>query len=84
MVVTASSPTHAPNFYSHRTFRPAKYDDPAIQVLLAEYLRELELRDDTLSDELGTAELSAAESYMEHGLRIVAYLIMSSPQYQLA
>ena len=39
---------------------------------------------DTLSDELGTTELSAAESYMEHGLRIVAHLIMSSPQYQLA
>jgi len=38
----------------------------------------------TLSDELGTTELSAAESYMEHGLRIVAHLIMSSPQYQLA
>ncbi len=57
MVVTASSPTHAPNFYSHRTFRPARYDDPAIQVLLAEYLRELELRDDTLSDELATATI---------------------------
>ena len=39
---------------------------------------------DTLSDELGTTELSEAESYMEHGLRIVAHLIMSSPQYQLA
>jgi len=38
----------------------------------------------TLDEELGTTELSAAESYMEHGLRIVAHLIMSSPQYQLA
>jgi len=38
----------------------------------------------TLGDELGTTELSEAESYMEHGLRVVAHLIMSSPQYQLA
>lgn len=38
----------------------------------------------TLSDDLGTTELAEAESYMEHGLRIVAHLIMSSPQYQLA
>lgn len=38
----------------------------------------------TLTDELGTTELAEAESYMEHGLRIVAHLIMSSPQYQLA
>jgi len=38
----------------------------------------------TLDDELGTTELAEAESYMEHGLRIVAHLIMSSPQYQLA
>lgn len=39
---------------------------------------------DTLVAELGTADLAAAQSYMEHGLRIVAHLIMSSPQYQLA
>jgi uncharacterized protein (DUF1800 family) len=38
----------------------------------------------TLTDELGTADLAEAESYMEHGLRVVAHLIMSSPQYQLA
>ena len=38
----------------------------------------------TLDEELGTNDLSEAESYMEHGLRIVAHLIMSSPQYQLA
>lgn len=38
----------------------------------------------TLSDDLGTTDLAEAESYMEHGLRVVAHLIMSSPQYQLA
>jgi hypothetical protein len=37
-----------------------------------------------LTDELGTDKLADAESYMEHGLRLVAHLIMSSPQYQLA
>lgn len=37
-----------------------------------------------LADELGTARLSEAESYMEHPLRLVAHGIMSTPQYQLA
>lgn len=39
---------------------------------------------DTLDAELGTTDLTEAETYMEHGLRLVAHLIMSSPQYQLA
>lgn len=38
----------------------------------------------TLTDELGTDQLLEAGSYMEYGLRLVAHLIMSSPQYQLA
>ena len=38
----------------------------------------------TLTDELGTDQLAEAETYMEYGLRVVAHLIMSSPQYQLA
>ncbi|WP_052726599.1 DUF1800 domain-containing protein [Devosia epidermidihirudinis] len=38
----------------------------------------------TLEHELGTSQLAEAESYMEHGLRLVGHLIMSSPQYQLA
>ena len=37
-----------------------------------------------LTDELGTDQLAEAESYLEYGLRVVAHLIMSSPQYQLA
>ncbi|MBK8085283.1 MAG: DUF1800 domain-containing protein [Devosia sp.] len=39
---------------------------------------------ETLAEELGTEQLAEAETYMEHGLRLVAHLIMSSPQYQLA
>jgi len=39
---------------------------------------------DTLTRELGTSELEQAQSYMEQPLRVVAHLIMSSPQYQLA
>jgi len=39
---------------------------------------------DTLEAELGTTDLQAAETYMEHGLRLVGHLILSSPQYQLA
>jgi hypothetical protein len=38
----------------------------------------------TLTDELGTDRLAEADSYMEYGLRVVAHLIMSAPQYQLA
>ncbi|MEQ1899428.1 MAG: DUF1800 domain-containing protein [Devosia sp.] len=38
----------------------------------------------TLTEELGTDQLAEAESYMEYGLRLVAHLVMSSPQYQLA
>ena len=39
---------------------------------------------DTLVVELGTEQLADAGGYMEYGLRLVAHLIMSSPQYQLA
>jgi hypothetical protein len=38
----------------------------------------------TLNEELGTERLSESDTYMEHALRLVAHLIMSSPQYQLA
>jgi uncharacterized protein (DUF1800 family) len=37
-----------------------------------------------LDEQLGTTQLAEAETYMEHALRLVAHLIMSSPQYQLA
>lgn len=39
---------------------------------------------ETLTDELGTSSLSEARTYMEHGLRLVAHMLMSAPQYQLA
>ncbi len=39
---------------------------------------------DMLVEELGTADLVAAASYREHGLRLVAHGIMCAPQYQLA
>lgn len=39
---------------------------------------------DLLTAELGTADLAPADSYMEHGLRLVAHGIMCAPQYQLA
>lgn len=38
----------------------------------------------TLTEQLGTADLTQAETYLEHPLRSVAHLIMSSPQFQLA
>lgn len=39
---------------------------------------------DTLDSDLGTSRLGEADTYMEHALRTVGHLIMSSPQYQLA
>lgn len=38
----------------------------------------------TLVEQLGTADLEEAETYLEHPLRSIAHLIMSSPQFQLA
>ena len=37
-----------------------------------------------LDEQLGTTSLREAETYLEHPLRLVAHLIMSAPQYQLA
>jgi len=36
-----------------------------------------------LDTELGTSDLAYAQSYMEESLRMVAHLIMSTPEYQL-
>jgi hypothetical protein len=36
-----------------------------------------------LEREIGTREIASAETYLERPLRLVAHLIMSSPQYQL-
>ena len=37
-----------------------------------------------LNKELGTTEMSMAQTYMEESLRLVLHLIMSQPEYQLA
>lgn len=37
-----------------------------------------------LSDELGTADIATAQSYMEDSLRLLLHLIMSQPEYQLS
>lgn len=64
--------------------------EEAVDVLLRQLLRSpltpqarLALVE-TLTEQLGTDDLEQAETYMEHALRLVAHLIMSSPQYQLA
>ena len=38
---------------------------------------------DVLDREIGTREIASAATYLERPLRLVAHLIMSSPQYQL-
>ncbi len=68
----ASTATEAVDALLHRLLR----------VPLAEAARARLIA--TLAEELGTDRLAEAETYMEHGLRLVAHLIMSSPQYQLA
>ena len=37
-----------------------------------------------LEEQLGTADIARARSYMEEPLRLLAHLIMSTPEYQLA
>jgi len=39
---------------------------------------------DFLDNELGTADLQQASTYMEEPLRLLTHLIMSTPEYQLA
>ena len=36
-----------------------------------------------LDDELGTSDLSRAQTYMEDPLRMVTHVIMSTPEYQI-
>ncbi len=36
-----------------------------------------------LNEDLGTTDIAAARTYMEHSLRLVLHLIMSQPEYQL-
>jgi hypothetical protein len=67
----------------------AKTSGDAVDHLLARLLRvpvDAEVRQvliDVLEREIGTREIASAETYLERPLRLVAHLIMSSPQYQL-
>ena len=38
---------------------------------------------DFLDQELGTAKIAEAASYLEEPLRVLVHLIMSAPEYQL-
>ncbi len=61
----------------------------AVDYLLSRFLRvpiAMATRDafvTLLEEELGTADLSRAETYMEDPLRLVAHLILSTPEYQI-
>ena len=61
----------------------------AVDALLGRFLRmpvSSALRDvlvALLDDELGTPDLSRAQTYMEDPLRMVTHLIMSTPEYQI-
>ena len=61
----------------------------AVDALLGRFLRmpvSSDLRDALvalLDDELGTPDLSRAQTYMEDPLRMVTHLIMSTPEYQI-
>jgi hypothetical protein len=67
----------------------AKISSDAVDHLLARLLRvpvDAEVRQvliELLERELGTSDLTLAATYLERPLRLVAHLIMSSPQYQL-
>jgi uncharacterized protein (DUF1800 family) len=62
----------------------------AVDVLIRQFLRvplappAREILIKTLTEQLGTADLAEADTYLEHPLRLVAHLIMTSPQFQLA
>ena len=61
----------------------------AVDALLGRFLRmpvSSDLRDALvalLDDELGTPDLSRAQTYMEDPLRMATHLIMSTPEYQI-
>ncbi|MEZ5593090.1 MAG: hypothetical protein R3F53_21240 [Gammaproteobacteria bacterium] len=52
-----------------------------LQVPTGEKLRRQLI--DTLQQELGTASIAEAATYMEEPLRLLLHLIMSTPEYQL-
>ena len=65
------STTQAVDYLIHRFMRVPP-DDATRQKLIA-----------FLNKELGTTDISVAQTYMEQPLRLVLHLIMSQPEYQL-
>ena len=67
----------------------AKTTADAVDHLLLRLLRvpvDAEVRQvliEVLERELGTRDLALASTYLERPLRLLAHLIMSTPQYQL-
>jgi hypothetical protein len=67
----------------------AKTTSDAVDHLLTRLLRvpvDTEVRRvliELLERELGTSDITLAATYLERPLRLVAHLVMSSPQYQL-
>jgi len=67
-----------------------KTTSEAIDYLIARFMRvppSGEVRQKLvafLDNELGTADITAAQTYMEDSLRLTLHLIMSQPEYQLA
>lgn len=73
MVMNAelSSPLEVVDYFAARFLAVAL--DPKVRESLAEFLET----------ELGTADLAAAESYLEEPLRVFLHVLLSRPEYQL-
>ena len=73
MVMNAelSSPLEVGDYFAARFLAVAL--DPKVRESLAEFLET----------ELGTADLAAAESYLEEPLRVFLHVLLSRPEYQL-
>ncbi|MEM8769004.1 MAG: DUF1800 domain-containing protein, partial [Pseudomonadota bacterium] len=71
MAAGAATPAEVVDLLTARFFSVAP--DPAVQTDLAEFLVE----------QLGTADIAAAESYLEEPLRVLLHMLLSQPEYQL-
>ena len=74
MVVDAQlkNTTQVIDYFIHRFMRAAPGDDARRKLVRF------------LDTELGTSDISVAQTYMEDSLRLVLHLIMSQPEYQLS
>ncbi len=71
MAAEAATPVEVVDLLTARFFSVPP--DPAVRSDLAEFLVE----------QLGTADIAAAESYLEEPLRVLLHLLLSQPEYQL-